>query len=143
MTDGQELPESEVERTLGTLATLDPVYAEDAAAAAKVPVTIDDLYRTHRMQMVRLAILLVDDLASAEDVVQEAFAGLYRNWSGAAGSGGRDRIPADGRGERVALDAAPASDSAGVRAAGSRDGAVGGVVRDAVDGAPGGRPGAR
>ena len=34
------------------------------------------------MQMVRLAILLVDDMASAEDVVQEAFAGLYRNWGG-------------------------------------------------------------
>ena len=32
--------------------------------------------------MVRLAILLVDDMASAEDVVQEAFAGLYRNWGG-------------------------------------------------------------
>ena len=47
-----------------------------------MPITIDDLYRTHRMQMVRLAILLVDDIASAEDVVQEAFAGLYRNWCG-------------------------------------------------------------
>ena len=32
--------------------------------------------------MVRLAILLVDDMSSAEDVVQEAFAGLYRNWGG-------------------------------------------------------------
>ena len=30
--------------------------------------------------MVRLAILLVDDINSAEDVVQDAFAGLYRNW---------------------------------------------------------------
>jgi RNA polymerase sigma-70 factor (sigma-E family) len=27
-----------------------------------------------------LAILLVDDISSAEDVVQEAFTGLYRNW---------------------------------------------------------------
>ena len=33
------------------------------------------------MGMVRLAILLVDDISSAEDVVQEAFAGLYKNWS--------------------------------------------------------------
>ena len=53
-----------------------------AAARGAPPITIDDLYRTHRMQMVRMAILLVDDLASAEDVVQEAFAGLYRNWGG-------------------------------------------------------------
>lgn len=73
--------ESEVERTLGTLATLNPVYAADLAAEPEAPVTIDDIYRSHRMGMVRLAILLVDDLQSAEDVVQEAFAGLYKNWS--------------------------------------------------------------
>lgn len=35
-----------------------------------------DLYAAHRLSFVRLAILLVDDLASAEDVVQDAFAGL-------------------------------------------------------------------
>ncbi len=75
--------ESEVERTLGTLATLNPAYALDHEPPATTPaVTIDELYRTHRMQMVRMAILLVDDMASAEDVVQEAFAGLYRNWGG-------------------------------------------------------------
>lgn len=74
--------ESEVERTLGTLASLNPAYVLDQAEELPAPITIDDLYRTHRMQMVRLAILLVDDLASAEDVVQEAFAGLYRNWNG-------------------------------------------------------------
>lgn len=76
--------ESAVERTLGTLATLNPAYALDhePPPAAAPPITIDELYRTHRMQMVRMAILLVDDMASAEDVVQEAFAGLYRNWGG-------------------------------------------------------------
>lgn len=83
--------ESPVERTLGTLASLNPVYGDDVAAdgsaavgappGAETSVTIDDLYRSHRMGMVRLAILLVDDLASAEDVVQEAFAGLYKNWA--------------------------------------------------------------
>lgn len=82
MTDQVE-PESEVERTLGTLASLNPAYVLDHTdQQPAAPVTIDDLYRTHRMQMVRLAILLVDDMASAEDVVQEAFAGLYRNWGG-------------------------------------------------------------
>lgn len=35
-----------------------------------------ELYAAHRLSLVRLAILLVDDLASAEDVVQDAFAGL-------------------------------------------------------------------
>ena len=82
MTDQVE-PESEVERTLGTLASLNPAYVLDHTdQQPAAPITIDDLYRTHRMQMVRLAILLVDDMASAEDVVQEAFAGLYRNWGG-------------------------------------------------------------
>jgi RNA polymerase sigma-70 factor (sigma-E family) len=33
------------------------------------------------MRFVRLAILLVDDPATAEDVVQEAFTGLHRHWS--------------------------------------------------------------
>jgi len=38
------------------------------------------LFRTHRLGMVRLAILLVDDRESAEDVVQDAFAALHRRW---------------------------------------------------------------
>lgn len=40
---------------------------------------IDDavaLYSAHRLSLVRLAVLLVDDLQSAEDVVQDAFAGF-------------------------------------------------------------------
>ncbi|NYI82216.1 RNA polymerase sigma-70 factor (sigma-E family) [Saccharopolyspora hordei] len=53
-----------------------------AVADSSQPLTLEDLYRQQRMRMVRLAILLVDDPATAEDVVQEAFTGLYRNWSG-------------------------------------------------------------
>ncbi len=105
MTVDDAWAESTVERTLGTLAQLNPDYARPiqqqpsgddgkptstlpgttaapVARAPRVAVTIDDIYRTHRMGMVRLAILLVDDQASAEDVVQEAFAGLFRNWNG-------------------------------------------------------------
>jgi RNA polymerase sigma-70 factor (sigma-E family) len=33
------------------------------------------LFAAHRLSLVRLAVLLVDDVASAEDVVQDAFAG--------------------------------------------------------------------
>jgi RNA polymerase sigma-70 factor (sigma-E family) len=36
------------------------------------------LYDAHWRYLVRLAVLLVDDVASAEDVVQEAFIGLHR-----------------------------------------------------------------
>ena len=105
MTPDDQWAESAVERTLGTLAQLNPDFdgasgapGRPTAMASTLPgvtvtpgvpapveradVTIDDIYRTHRMGMVRLAILLVDDQASAEDVVQEAFAGLFRNWGG-------------------------------------------------------------
>ena len=70
--------ERTVEQTLGHLRTLDAVEQPKPAAA----LTLEDLYRQHRMRFVRLAILLVDDPATAEDVVQEAFAGLHRHWSG-------------------------------------------------------------
>lgn len=44
------------------------------------PATLADLYAEHRVRFVRLALLLVDDIQSAEDVVQDAFAGLHRHW---------------------------------------------------------------
>ena len=90
-----ESAERDVERTLTSLAALNPASpdyqranqtSEASAEVSEAPaepaaaVTIDDIYRSHRMSMVRLAILLVDDVASAEDVVQDAFAGLYRHW---------------------------------------------------------------
>jgi RNA polymerase sigma-70 factor (sigma-E family) len=45
-----------------------------------------ELYAAHRLGLVRLAILLVDDVGSAEDVVQDAFAAF-------AGRGGGLRDP--------------------------------------------------
>lgn len=42
-------------------------------------IDVSALYGAHRLPLVRMAILLVDDLASAEDVVQDAFIGLHRN----------------------------------------------------------------
>ncbi|MFG2138917.1 RNA polymerase sigma factor [Streptomyces sp. NPDC048650] len=48
------------------------------AYAPQRPPTISELYHAHRLNMVRLAILLVDDRATAEDVVQDAFAALYK-----------------------------------------------------------------
>ncbi|MCU1655892.1 MAG: polymerase subunit sigma-24 [Pseudonocardiales bacterium] len=49
---------------------------EDAPRAA-LAVDVPTLYETHWRAMVRLAVLLVDDLASAEDVVQDAFVALH------------------------------------------------------------------
>jgi RNA polymerase sigma-70 factor (sigma-E family) len=42
---------------------------------------IERLYRAHRLAMVRLALLLVDDRETAEDVAQDAFAALHRRWN--------------------------------------------------------------
>jgi RNA polymerase sigma-70 factor (sigma-E family) len=38
------------------------------------------LFATYHRQLVGFAILLVDDLATAEDVVQDAFLALHRRW---------------------------------------------------------------
>ena len=68
--------EQSVEQTLNHLRVLDAPPAAEPSHA----LTLEDLYRTHRMRLIRLALLLVDEPATAEDVVQEAFAGLYRHW---------------------------------------------------------------
>jgi RNA polymerase sigma-70 factor (sigma-E family) len=41
---------------------------------------VSELFVAHHRRLVGLASLLVDDRRTAEDVVQEAFAGLYRRW---------------------------------------------------------------
>jgi RNA polymerase sigma-70 factor (sigma-E family) len=47
-------------------------------AAEQPPPGIEELYHHRRLALVRLAVLLVDDLPTAEDVVQDAFAALFR-----------------------------------------------------------------
>ncbi|MFE7603374.1 RNA polymerase sigma factor [Streptomyces sp. NPDC057494] len=42
--------------------------------------TLTELYRARRLDMVRLAVFLVDDLPTAEDVVQDAFAAVCRTY---------------------------------------------------------------
>lgn len=55
---------------------------DTTASDSEAPKTLADLYAEHRARLVRLAILLVDQQATAEDVVQEAFTGLHRHWAG-------------------------------------------------------------
>jgi RNA polymerase sigma-70 factor (sigma-E family) len=42
--------------------------------------TLTELYHAQRLGMVRLSILLVDDLGTAEEVVQDAFTALYKRF---------------------------------------------------------------
>jgi RNA polymerase sigma-70 factor (sigma-E family) len=41
---------------------------------------VTELYRGHALGLMRLALMMVGDRPTAEDVVQEAFFGLYRRW---------------------------------------------------------------
>jgi RNA polymerase sigma-70 factor (sigma-E family) len=54
--------------------------ARDNRGDAAVAVT--DLFRDHHLELVRLALVMVGDLATAEDVVQDAFERLHRGWHG-------------------------------------------------------------
>jgi DNA-directed RNA polymerase specialized sigma24 family protein len=50
------------------------------ADAQDVSRTVAALYAEHYRPLVRLAVLLVSDLAAAEEIVQEAFADLHGTW---------------------------------------------------------------
>ncbi|WP_399087855.1 RNA polymerase sigma factor [Streptomyces sp. BBFR2] len=72
-------------RTARTARTAAPAPAATPAPALSAYGTpmperpsIGELYHAHRLAMVRLAVLLVDDRATAEDVVQDAFTALCR-----------------------------------------------------------------
>ena len=49
--------------------------------AANPTQAVAELFLGHHRRLVGLASLLVDDRQTAEDVVQDAFAGLHRHWS--------------------------------------------------------------
>ena len=74
-----------LEGTLTRLRQLRRGYAGPTSGSGIDPRAVDaavsDLYARHRVGLTRLALLLVDDEQSAQDVVQEAFAGLYRRWA--------------------------------------------------------------
>lgn len=53
---------------------------EDEGSPPATAPALDALFTAQWLRMVRLAVLLVDDRGLAEDVVQEAFAGLHRHW---------------------------------------------------------------
>jgi RNA polymerase sigma-70 factor (sigma-E family) len=49
------------------------------AAEARTAVTA--LYQVHAVGLIRLAVVMIGDRQAAEDVVQEAFCGLFRRWA--------------------------------------------------------------
>src|SRR5690349_19498866 len=66
----------------GRLLRLTPEVATMTRSPETAQVTVAELYQAHRLAMVRVALLLVDDLATAEDVVQDAYSKLHARWRG-------------------------------------------------------------
>ena len=54
-----------------------PARALIAPAPAEA---VTALYQAHALGLLRLAVVMLGDRAAAEDVVQDAFCGLYRRW---------------------------------------------------------------
>ena len=57
-----------------------PSGLRDAERADGVSAALTDLFRGHHLELVRLALLMTGDLATAEDVVQDVFERLHRRW---------------------------------------------------------------
>ena len=45
------------------------------------------LYQAHALSLARLALVMLGDAAAAEDVVQDAFLGLFRRWDSLSDAG--------------------------------------------------------
>ena len=52
----------------------------DDAVRAEAAQAVTALYEAHAVGLIRLAVIMLGDRSAAEDVVQEAFCGLYRRW---------------------------------------------------------------
>jgi RNA polymerase sigma-70 factor (sigma-E family) len=60
---------------------VDQLETEDAdVGAGSASRQVTDLYEAHALSLARLALVMLGDAAAAEDVVQDAFLGLYRRW---------------------------------------------------------------
>jgi RNA polymerase sigma-70 factor (sigma-E family) len=55
-------------------------HPHQATAADDARTAVSALYGQHWRGLLRLAVLVIDDRQTAEDIVQEAFAQLYRRW---------------------------------------------------------------
>jgi RNA polymerase sigma-70 factor (sigma-E family) len=64
---------------------VDHVDTEHAGAGARTAERhVTALYQEHALSLARLALLILGDAGAAEDIVQDAFLGLYRRWDSLA-----------------------------------------------------------
>lgn len=66
-----------------------PPLTPDGSPGADADATagVTALYQAHAVGLIRLAIVMLGDRGAAEDVVQDAFLGLYRHWDRLADPG--------------------------------------------------------
>ena len=71
--------------------TAAPAAPQDASGSRPLggdaETAVTALYEAHALGLARLAYVMLGDRAAAEDVVQEAFGGLYRRWNQLADAG--------------------------------------------------------
>lgn len=75
--DGGSARPTKVTQTLVAGNALGPLPARARADASAADATIAELYGSHYRALVRLAMLLLHDIASAEEVVQDSFVALH------------------------------------------------------------------
>jgi RNA polymerase sigma-70 factor (sigma-E family) len=56
------------------------VKIADSQLSSEAVASVTALYAEHALGLVRLAVVMTGDRSYAEDIVQEAFLGLYRRW---------------------------------------------------------------
>lgn len=61
---------------------------QDAGAGRADHPGVTELFRAHHLELVRLAVMMTGDLATAEDVVQDVYERLHRRWPAMRSSGG-------------------------------------------------------
>jgi RNA polymerase sigma-70 factor (sigma-E family) len=59
---------------------MDTAKAEVPSRSHSAADAVTALYEAHALGLVRLAVVMTGDRGSAEDIVQDAFLGLYRRW---------------------------------------------------------------
>jgi DNA-directed RNA polymerase specialized sigma24 family protein len=82
----------------------------DTKVPADAAHEVTALYQAHALGLVRLAVIMLGDQGRAEDVVQDAFFGLYRNWDSLADTSSALALGAD-LGERRPGDRLRSRDS--------------------------------
>ncbi len=86
---------------------MDQLDIEDTDAGAWTAERhVTSLYQAHALSLARLALVMLGDQSAAEDVVQDAFLGLYRRWGSLADPAAALALPADERAERLPHGAA-------------------------------------